>query len=213
VVLLAGAGALLTAGVLGLRADDKPAAPAPQKPGAAPPLTPAPEGEPSKPAGGSYVLGYTMKDIDGKDVSLEAYKGKVVLIVNVASNCGFTSQYAGLQKLFDEKKEAGLVVLGFPTNDFGRQEPGSEAEIKSFCSTKYNVTFPMFSKVQVKGEGACELYKKLASQPAPIGGEPGWNFTKFLVDRSGNVVSRYDSRVKPDDATLSAKIAELLGGS
>ena len=160
-----------------------------------------------------FVLEGKVQDIDGGEQDLSQFKGKVVLIVNVASKCGFTPQYSGLEKLYKEKKDKGLVVLGFPSNDFGRQEPGSEAEIKEFCSSKYSVTFPMFSKVGTTGEKAHPLYKKLASQPKPIGGEPGWNFTKFLVNRDGNVVARFDSRVKPDDAEMNRMIDELLAVS
>ncbi len=157
-----------------------------------------------------YVLGYTLKDIDGNDVSLESFKGKVILMVNVASKCGYTPQYKGLQELYTRKKDAGLVILGFPANDFGGQEPGSEADIKKVCHDTYKVTFPMFSKISVKGEKQHPLYKQLAAQPAPIGGDPKWNFTKFLVDRSGNVVARFDSRVAPSDRQLTEKIEELL---
>ncbi|HYE60479.1 MAG TPA: glutathione peroxidase [Phycisphaerales bacterium] len=139
------------------------------------------------------MLNHTVKDISGKDVDLSTYKGKVVVIVNVASRCGFTAQYEGLQELYDSRKDKGLVVLAFPANDFGKQEPGSEAEIKEFCETKFKVTFPMFSKVTVKGENKHPLYTQLAAQPKPIGGEPKWNFTKFVVDRSGNVVARFDA--------------------
>jgi len=156
------------------------------------------------------VLGFKMKDIDGKEVDLASFKGKVVLMVNVASKCGYTKQYAGLQKLYDDRKEKGLVVLGFPANDFGSQEPGTESEIKDFCTVNYKVTFPMFSKIVVKGEEAHPLYKKLAAQAAPVGGEPKWNFTKFLIDRKGNAVARFDSNVKPDSAELVKKIDELL---
>ena len=162
-------------------------------------------------AAGPYVLGFTLKDIDGKDQSLEQYKGKVVLMINVASKCGFTGQYKGLQQLYLDKKEKGLVILGFPANNFGEQEPGTNDEIKEFCTKTYNVTFPMFSKISVKGDDQHPLYKKLASQPAPIGGDPQWNFTKFLVDKQGNVVARFDSRTKPDDQAMLSKIDELLG--
>ncbi len=190
------------------------------KPDAAPatpaPATPAPAGTPSaapaapKEKASPMVLSHVVKDIDGKDVNLADYKGKVVLIVNVASNCGFTRQYKGLQALYDEQKDRGLVVLGFPANNFNGQEPGSNSEIKAFCETNYKVTFPMFAKISVKGEDQHPLFKQLQAQPGAIGGEPGWNFTKYLVDRSGNVVARYESRVKPDDATMVAKIRELL---
>lgn len=158
----------------------------------------------------AYVLGYTMDDIDGKPVNLEQYKGKVLLIVNVASRCGYTSQYEGLQKMYTERHDKGFEILGFPANDFMSQEPGTNTEIKSFCTTKYNVTFPMFSKISVKGEKQHPLYKQLASQPKPVGEEPGWNFTKYLVDRSGRVVARYAPGIKPDDKELQAKVDELM---
>jgi glutathione peroxidase len=176
----------------------------------------AKEPAPEAPAVSPYVLGFKVVDIDGKEVDLAQYKGKVVVIVNVASKCGFTKQYEGLQALYDQKKGEGLVVLGFPANDFNRQEPGTEAEIKSFCEGTFKVTFPMFAKVQVKGEGAHPLYKHLAAQPAPIGGSPPrWNFTKFVVDREGNVSARFDAektyvgtaRLEPG---LLAKVEELL---
>lgn len=153
-----------------------------------------------------------MKDIDGNDVDLSKYKGQVIMIVNVASKCGYTPQYAGLEKLYKAREGKGFVILGFPANDFGEQEPGTNSEIKAFCSTKYNVTFPMFSKISVRGSEQHPLFKKLSSQPKPLGGEgvPGWNFTKFLVDRNGNVVARFDSKVKPDDATLVKRVDELV---
>ncbi len=180
----------------------------PKKPDVAKPEAKAPA--PKSTVAGSYVLGYTMNRIDGGSEDLATYKGKVVLIVNVASQCGYTKQYAGLEKLYESKKGDGLVILGFPANEFGKQEPGSNAEIKEFCSAKFNVTFPMFEKIVVKGEGVEPLYKQLAAQPAPIGGEPKWNFTKFLVDKSGNVVARYEPAVKPDDQAMLKKIDELL---
>lgn len=160
--------------------------------------------------GGAYVLGYTIKDIDSKDVDLSQYKGEVVLIVNVASKCGYTPQYKGLQKLYEEKKDAGLVILGFPANEFGGQEPGDENAIKKTCHDKYQVTFPMFSKISVKGERQHPLYRQIASQPAPIGGDPKWNFTKFLVNRNGEVVARFEPSVTPEDKALRGKIDELL---
>lgn len=169
------------------------------------------DGEEARPS--SFVLGYTMKRIDGTGQDLGEYKGKVVLMVNVASRCGLTPQYEALERLYGEKKEQGFVVLGFPANEFGNQEPGSNAEIAEFCTGKYGVSFPMFEKIVVKGEGVHPLYARLAGQPSPIGGEPKWNFTKFLVDRSGNVVARYEPRVKPDDPTLVEKIDELLAQS
>lgn len=158
----------------------------------------------------SRVLSGMVKSIDGKDVDLAQYAGQVVLIVNVASKCGYTPQYESLQVLYESKKDAGFVVLGFPANDFGSQEPGTNTQIMEFCSTKFGVTFPMFEKVAVKGEGVHPLYAKLAALPAPVGGEPKWNFTKFLIDRSGNVVARYEPKIKPDDPTLITKIDSLL---
>ncbi len=157
-----------------------------------------------------YVLGYTMKTIDGADKNLADYKGSVVVMVNTASKCGFTPQYKSLEALYKSKKDSGLVILGFPCNDFGGQEPGTEKEIKQFCESKYSVSFPMFAKIKVKGDDAHPLYKQLRDQPAPIGGEPKWNFTKFVVDRSGNVVARFDSRVKPDDQEFTRVVNDLL---
>jgi glutathione peroxidase len=168
------------------------------------------DAKPTQPASDAYVLGFTMNRIDGTSDDLSGYKGKVVLIVNVASQCGYTKQYAGLQKLYDDKKDRGFVILGFPANDFKKQEPGTNAEIKEFCTSKYGVTFPMFEKIVVTGDNVAPLYKKIAAQPSPIGGEPRWNFTKFLVDRSGKVVARYEPGIKPDDKVLVQKIDELL---
>ena len=220
--------AFLTASTLGalatLAAAKPPASPAPAAIPAATPAANSPAAKPaSKPAEINPVdgknakesktmataLSYTVKDIDGKDVNLaEAYKGKVVLVVNVASKCGYTKQYAGLQKLYAEKKDKGLVILGFPANDFNGQEPGSDKEIKEFCSSKFAVTFPMFSKVSVKGKDAAPMFKALTE--APTGGAPKWNFTKYLVDSEGKLVAKYDSAVAPDDKALNAKIDELL---
>ena len=150
-----------------------------------------------------------VKKIDGSPADLAAYKGKVVLVVNVASRCGYTSQYAGLQKLYDAHKDKGLVVLGFPANEFGAQEPGSDAEIARFCSTTYGVTFPMFSKIVVKGPGIAPLYKALTETANPPG-DVKWNFEKFLIGRDGTIKGRYTSGVGPDDAALKAAIeAEL----
>ena len=156
------------------------------------------------------VHDFSARSIDGQERSLADFAGKVLLIVNVASKCGLTPQYEQLEALYKQKKDQGLVVLGFPANNFGGQEPGTDAEIKTFCSTKYSVTFPMFAKISVKGADQHPLYKALCGQAAPIGGDPGWNFTKFIVDRQGRVQARFDSRVKPDDKTLVAKIDELL---
>jgi glutathione peroxidase len=151
----------------------------------------------------------TVKKIDGKDVDLSAYKGKVVLIVNVASRCGYTGQYAGLEKLYTTYKDKGFVVLGFPANEFGGQEPGTDAEIATFCSSKYGVTFDMFSKIVVKGAGKAPLYKTLTESVDPKG-EVGWNFEKFLLGRDGAVIGRFKTRVSPDDPALIAAIEAAL---
>ena len=157
-------------------------------------------------------LDFVVKDIDGHEVNLADYKGKVVLIVNVASHCGFTPQYEGLEKLYESKKADGLVVLGFPANNFNGQEPGTAEEIKAFCTGKYNVSFPMFAKVSVKGNDKAPLWKVL-TEPAlggPAAAEAGWNFNKYLVGRDGKLVAHYASKVKPDDATLTGAIDQAL---
>jgi glutathione peroxidase len=158
-------------------------------------------------------LDFTMKDIDGKDVALSKYKGNVVLIVNVASKCGYTPQYKELEAIYQKYKDRGFVVLGFPANDFGAQEPGTNAEIKQFCSENFHVTFPMFAKISVKGADAADLYKFLTSA-AKVGAEKGgdikWNFTKFLLGRDGKVIARFESKVKPDDAAVTAEIEKAL---
>jgi glutathione peroxidase len=158
------------------------------------------------------VLDFTVKDIDGKDVKLADYQGKVLLIVNVASKCGLTPQYAGLQDLYEKYKDKGLVVLGFPANEFGAQEPGTNAEIKQFCTSKYDVSFPMFSKIVVKGQGIHPLYQFLTSKETnpEFAGEIGWNFAKFLVGRDGKVIDRFDPRTAPDDAKLVAAVERAL---
>ncbi len=156
------------------------------------------------------VYDFGAKTIDGEDVSLSTYQGKVLLIVNTASQCGFTPQYAGLEKLFEKYKAAGFTVLGFPSNQFGAQEPGDEKEIARFCAENYKVTFPMFSKIEVNGPGAHPLYKHLQeAKPGLLGSEPiKWNFSKFLVDKNGAVVARYGSSTKP--SALEEPIAALL---
>jgi len=151
-----------------------------------------------------------VKKIDGTAVDLAKYKGKVVLVVNVASRCGYTPQYTGLQKLYDTYKDKGLVVLGFPANEFGAQEPGSDTDIATFCSSKYGVTFDMFSKVVVKGPNKSPLYKSLTESATPPG-EVSWNFEKFLIGRDGAIVGRYKSAVAPEDAKLTGAIEAALG--
>jgi glutathione peroxidase len=141
-----------------------------------------------------------LKDINGKPTSLKAYQGKVLLVVNVASRCGYTPQYAGLEKLYRDYQDRGLVVLGFPCNDFGAQEPWTTAEIKAFCEANFGVTFPMFDKLHVKGPEQHPLYTALTGQDSPVPGEVKWNFGKFLLGREGKILQRYDSKVKPDDA-------------
>jgi glutathione peroxidase len=157
----------------------------------------------------SSPLDLKVKSIDGKDLDLAKYKGKVVLVVNVASKCGFTPQYEGLQALYAKHEKDGLVVLGVPSNDFGKQEPGTEADIQQFCQTNYKVTFPMTSKVVVKGADKTELYKVLTAA-TPDKGEVAWNFEKFLIGRDGKVVARFKSAVAPDSPELTKAIkAEL----
>ncbi len=144
---------------------------------------------------------FTAKTIDGKTRALADYRGKVLLVVNVASHCGFTPQYQGLEALYEKYRAQGLVVLGFPCNQFGAQEPGSEPEIAAFCERNYGVTFPLFAKIDVNGAGAHPLYRYLTSSaPGLLGSESiKWNFTKFLVDRKGNVVKRYAPNAAPAD--------------
>jgi glutathione peroxidase len=158
------------------------------------------------------ALNFTMKDITGKPVELSQYQGKVVLLVNVASKCGYTPQYEGLEKLYEKYGKDGLVVIGIPANEFGRQEPGSDAEIKEFCSATYHVSFPMMSKVVVKGTGISPLYKFLTSGETDpkFAGDVKWNFEKFLISRSGEVVGRYRSAVKPDAPELVKAIETEL---
>lgn len=154
------------------------------------------------------VLGFTVKKNDGTPVKLDQYRGNVLLIVNTASRCGFTPQYAGLEKLYEKYKDRGLKVLAFPANNFGAQEPGTDAEIKSFCTTKYNVSFDLFSKISVKGDDKAPLYRFLTEgqkDPA-LNGEIKWNFQKFLVNRRGEVVARFE----PADDPMSPKVTEAV---
>ena len=142
------------------------------------------------------IYDFTMDDIDGKPVSLSQYRGKVLLVVNTASLCGNTPQYSELEKMYETYQEKGFEVLAFPANNFGQQEPGTNAEIKGFCLTKYSVSFPLFSKISVKGSDKHPLYQYLTEQ-SPFPGEVEWNFQKYLIDRSGNIVARYHHRTKP----------------
>jgi glutathione peroxidase len=156
--------------------------------------------------GASSVHEFTLNSIDGKPAPLSAYQGKVVLIVNVASRCGFTPQYAGLEALYEKYKDRGFAILGFPANNFGGQEPGTNEEIKTFCSTKYNVTFPMYAKISVKGDDKAPLYQFLTA----TGGEIQWNFTKFLVDKNGKVVARFEPKVTPESPEVAGAIEKAL---
>lgn len=163
----------------------------------------------TKPAG---PLAYKMQSLDGKEVDLAKYKGKVVMIVNVASECGLTPQYEQLQALHKKYADKDLAILGFPANEFGKQEPGTNAEISEFCKENYGVEFDMFAKVVVKGEGQCDLYKFLTSRDtnAKFAGDITWNFEKFLVGRDGQVKARFSPRTKPDaDEVVKALEAEL----
>ena len=151
-----------------------------------------------------------LKDIDGKDVTLKPYQGKVLLLVNVASKCGFTPQYTALEALYRKYQAQGLVVCGFPCNQFGSQEPGTDAEIKSFCTSKYDVTFPMFDKLEVNGANRHPLYVALAGKESPFPGNIRWNFTKFLIGRDGKILNRFDSKVKPDSSEVTRAIEAAL---
>lgn len=158
------------------------------------------------------ALAFKLPGIDGKDVDLAAFKGKVVMFVNVASKCGYTSQYEGLQKLYETYEKQGLVIVGVPANDFGRQEPGTNDEIAQFCKSNYKVTFPMLGKVVVKGDGQTPLYKFLTGKDTnpTFGGEVGWNFEKFLIGRDGKVVGRFKSGVAPSDDELVKAVKDEL---
>lgn len=158
----------------------------------------------------SDIYNFGLVRIDGKPMPLTFYRGQVMLIVNVASQCSYTPQYAGLESLYEKYKDRGLVVLGFPANNFGGQEPGTNEEIKTFCTRKYNVTFPVYSKISVKGPDQAALYKFLVKEDPTHGGEIKWNFTKFLVDRTGKVVQRFEPAVTPEDPQMVSAIEKLL---
>ena len=158
------------------------------------------------------IYSFTPAAIDGKPAPLSAWKGKVMLLVNVASKCGFTPQYKALESIYEEYKDKGLVIVGFPANNFGAQEPGTNQEIQTFCSRTYNVTFPMMSKISVKGDDQDALYKYLTSTSASsaTAGDIKWNFTKFLVDRQGSVVARFEPAITPDPPNVRAAIEKAL---
>jgi glutathione peroxidase len=159
------------------------------------------------------IYDFTMRSIDGQQVSLKSYHGKVVLLVNVASRCGFTPQYAGLEAVYEKYKDRGLVIVGIPANNFAQQEPGTDEEIKKFCSSKYNVSFPMMSKVSVLGDDKTPLYVFLTAKDSDpqFSGDIKWNFTKFLFDRHGNPVARFEPNVTPDSPQVTAAIESALG--
>jgi glutathione peroxidase len=167
---------------------------------------------PSAPTKEKSMYEFTMKNIDGQDVKLDTYKGKVVMIVNVASKCGYTPQYEGLQALYEKYKDQGFVILGFPANNFLGQEPGTEAEIKEFCSTKYHVTFPMFAKISVKGADQHPLYTFLTNKESDpeFAGDITWNFNKFLTDRNGKVVARFGTKDTPESEVVKNAIEKNL---
>jgi glutathione peroxidase len=158
------------------------------------------------------VYNFTLKSIDGQPVSLSSYHGKVLLLVNVASKCGYTPQYAGLESLYEKYKDRGLIIVGIPANNFAGQEPGTNAEIKTFCRNKYNVSFPMMSKVSVLGEDKTPLYVFLTDKSVnpQIGGDIKWNFTKFLFDRNGKPVARFEPAVTPDSPQVTAAVESAL---
>src|SRR5580765_1379518 len=160
---------------------------------------------------GSGVSSFTLNSIDGKPAPLADYKGKVVLLVNVASQCGYTPQYSALEAIYEKYKDQGFVILGFPANNFGAQEPGTNEEIKTFGTRKYSVTFPMYSKISVKGADQAPLYGYLTKETgAGIAGDIKWNFTKFLVDRDGKVVQRFEPAVTPDSKEMTTAVEKQL---
>jgi glutathione peroxidase len=157
------------------------------------------------------IYDFTLPLLNGKDAPLASYKGKVVLVVNVASRCGFTPQYTALEATYEKYKDQGFVIIGFPANNFGGQEPGTNEEIAKFCTGKYNVTFPVYGKISVKGDDQAPLYSYLTKDANPrVAGDIKWNFTKFLVDRDGNVVQRFESAVTPDSPEVIAAIEAQL---
>jgi len=172
-------------------------------------------GSPSTPPAEKSVYEFTMKSIDGQDVKLDTYKGKVVMIVNVASKCGFTPQYEGLEGLYEKNKDKGFVILGFPANNFLSQEPANDAEIKEFCSLTYHVSFPMFSKISVKGPDQHPLYTLLTNKESDpdFAGEISWNFNKFLLDKNGKVVARFGSKDTPEGEAITGAVAKYIAAN
>ncbi|OAI47161.1 glutathione peroxidase [Nitrospira sp. SCGC AG-212-E16] len=158
------------------------------------------------------VYDFTLNDIDGKPVSLSQFRGKVLLLVNTASFCGNTPQYTDLEQMYEQYREKGFEILAFPANNFGQQEPGTNEEIKTFCYTKYSLSFPLFSKISVKGEDKHPLYRYLTEQ-GPIPGEVEWNFQKYLVDRSGRVIARYHHRTKPLSPEIVQDVERVLAAN
>jgi glutathione peroxidase len=159
------------------------------------------------------VFDFTLSTIDGQPAPLASYKGKVVMLVNVASKCGFTPQYTALESVYEKYRDQGFVIVGIPANNFGAQEPGTNQEIKTFCSSKYHVTFPMLSKVSVKGDDKTPLYQFLTDKSAnpQTGGDIQWNFTKFLIGPDGRVITRFEPDVTPDSPQVIAAIEKALG--
>src|SRR5271169_5188309 len=160
------------------------------------------------------IYDFTLNSIDGQPTPLSSLKGKVVLLVNVASRCGYTPQYTALESLYEKYKDRGFVIIGIPANNFGAQEPGTNQEIKTFCSAKYHVSFPMMAKVSVKGSDITPLYQFLTDKNSnpQTGGEIGWNFTKFLIGPDGRVLARFDSKVVPDSPEVTSAIEKALAG-
>src|SRR5277367_2484140 len=158
------------------------------------------------------IYDFTLNSIDGQATPLSTFKGKVVLLVNVASRCGYTPQYTALESLYEKYKDRGFVIVGIPANNFGQQEPGTNAEIKTFCTSKYSVTFPMMSKVSVKGDDTTPLYQYLTDKSAnpSTGGDIQWNFTKFLIGRDGQIEARFEPKVTPDSPEVTAAIEKAL---
>ena len=158
------------------------------------------------------VLQFSARSIDGEEVDLDRYKGEVLLIVNTASQCGYTPQYKGLQNIYESYKDQGFKVLAFPANEFGGQEPGTNAEIGAFCTRQFHVSFPLFAKIVVKGQGKHPLYQFLTSKKTnpKFGGEIPWNFTKFLVDRNGKVIARFEPRDEPESSEITGSIEKAL---